>query len=107
MVKEERPGLSARGDYCFGNKIPGLSLCQLNFRWIWYLGRQLFEETDHRLGPNDRLVAFIPRYEAGGTYGLHQDSEPEMKKDWILSLSFGASAVFSFSPFKKGPFRVS
>ena len=51
------------------------------------------------------VVAFIPAYDPGGTCGCHQDDEPEMAHEWIVSVSFGASAPFRFSSSRQGPFQ--
>ena len=95
----------AVGDYRFsGFRVP-LVPCPPSLAWVWSVGRQLFEETGHPLGENLRLVAFIPFYSEGGSCGCHRDDEPEMRDEWIVSVSFGASASFQFSSSRQGPFQ--
>src|SRR5690348_12285670 len=57
----------------------------------------LFQETGHALVNGESLVAFIPRYKEGGLCGCHRDDEEDMTNDWIISISFGATATFSIS----------
>jgi hypothetical protein len=68
--------------------------------WIWDLGRQLYEQTGHPLDADQFLVAFIPHYFDGGFCGLHQDKEPNMRDDWIVSVSLGSPVQFQFGPTK-------
>jgi hypothetical protein len=65
--------------------------------WLWDLGRELYRSTGVPLNGDFRLVAFIPRYEPGASCAEHQDKEAPMRHSWIVSVSFGAKASFTFS----------
>jgi hypothetical protein len=81
------------GDYKFGS----FTIKRHDYdSWIWKLGRLLYHQTGRPLDDDQFLVAFIPHYADGGSCGVHQDKEPNMRDDWIVSLSLGATVQFEY-----------
>ena len=68
--------------------------------WIWEFGRLLYEQTGHPLDADQYLVAFIPHYFNGGSCAAHQDNEPHMRDDWIVSVSLGSTIQFQYGATK-------